>query len=330
MINFVFLILLLFNINTLSAADNQSTDNGLSKSAKDFNHWKKETKKYFKNQGFKEKTISYIDELVFKRKVIELDRKQPEFKLTFNEYIKKVISNDIILKGKSNLKKNKNLLKNIEQNFNIPKNLIVSLWGIETFYGKYTGGFDVLNSLATLSFDGRRSKFFYKEFEYALMIIEQEFLEREYLKGSWAGAIGQTQFMPSTFINYAIDFDENGKMDLLNDKGDALASGANYLKKIGWDINKNWGEQIYIDITENPNFIKFSNDKLFRDKSFWESYGIKFKKKYSKNEQLKLVIPDQVSKKYFLVTKNFDVILNWNRSNYFALAVNILSDKIYE
>ena len=208
--------------------------------------------------------------------------------------------------------------------------MIVSLWGIETHFGKHTGNFDVLNSLATLSYEGRRAKFFYKEFVNALQIIDNEFIDRRNLKGSWAGAIGQTQFMPSTFINYAIDFDSDGKKNLLNSKADALASGANYLKKIGWEIDKNWGEEVKLNLQENPIFTKLSNDKSSRKKSYWLKKGVKFKKNYATNQMFRLIIPDQKSNRFFLVTENFDIILNWNRSNYFALAVNLLSDKINE
>ena len=328
MTKLIFLFLLFSFSDVISTANDQPDNINTSTYKGNWNDWKKEAKQFFKNKGFKDETISHIDSLILKKKVIELDRKQPEFKLSFQEYIKKVITNDIVIKGRRNLKENVKILEKIEKEFNIPKDLITSLWGIETYFGKHTGGFDVLNSLATLAFDGRRAKFFYKELEFALMIIDKKYIDRNKLKGSWAGAIGQTQFMPSTFINYAVDFDKDGKKDLLNNKADALASGANYLSKIGWDIKKKWGEQINVSIKNNPEIIKLFKKKIYKEKFFWEKYGIKFKKKYPNDEKFRIIIPDEKSQKYFIVNKNFDVILNWNRSNYFALAVCILSDKI--
>ena len=134
--------------------------------------------------------------------------------------------------------------------------------------------------------------------------------------------------MPSTFINYAKDFNKDGKKDLLNDSSDALASGANYLSKMGWNINSRWGEQVKIKkITKEIEML--SINKTYKSSKFWNNLGIKLNNNYN-DFSLRLIIPDDSSQKYFLVTKNFDVILNWNRSNYFALSVNILSDRIRE
>jgi membrane-bound lytic murein transglycosylase B len=200
------------------------------------------------------------------------------------------------------------------------------LWGIETSFGSHTGGFDTLNSLATLAYDGRRSEFFYKEFKHSLEIIDKGYINRKNLRGSWAGAIGQTQFMPSTFISFAQDFDKDGKTDLLNNKKDALASGANYLSKLGWDDKLIWGEKVLPSL-KLGTLQKLANDKVYKNQKYWKKFGINLTNQYG-SKKLRIIIPDDELSDYYLVTKNFDVILRWNRSNYFALAVNILSDKI--
>ena len=323
MIKLFFIFLSLF-INNATAKSNDSPDYNHQNSKIEWNDWIDYLKKDLKSSDLKITTLKLLDDLKFNKKVIELDRKQPEFKLTFNEYLKNVISDKRVQTGKKRLNENKDLLNEIEKVYKIPKSLIVSLWGIETSYGKHTGKFDVLNSLASLSYDGRRSAFFLKELKYSLKIIDNGDINRNSLKGSWAGAIGQTQFMPSTFINYAEDYNKDGKKDLLNDSSDALASGANYLSKMGWNINSKWGEQVKIKkITKEIEIL--SKNKIYKPSKFWGDLGIKINNNYNTSS---LIIPDDLSQKYFLVTKNFDVILNWNRSNYFALSVNMLSDRI--
>ena len=327
MVKLFFIFIFLF-INNVAAKSNDSPIYNHQIGKIEWNEWIENLKNDLQKSDLKISTLKLLDDLEFNKRVIELDRKQPEFKLTFNEYLKNVISDKRVQTGKKKLNENKDLLNDIEKIYEIPKSLIVSLWGIETSYGRHTGKFDVLNSLASLSYDGRRSEFFLKELKYSLKIIDNGNLNRKSLKGSWAGAIGQTQFMPSTFINYAKDFNKDGKKDLLNDSSDALASGANYLSKMGWNESSRWGEQVNIKkITKEIEML--SINKTYKSSKFWNNLGIKLNNNYN-NAFLRLIIPDDSSQKYFLVTKNFDVILNWNRSNYFALSVNILSDRIKE
>jgi membrane-bound lytic murein transglycosylase B len=288
--------------------------------------WIEKTKVDLDKSNLKSETKKHLDNITFNKRVIELDRKQPEFRMNFKEYLQKVVPKSRVSLGKKKFKENKDLLLKIKKAYNISPYLILSLWGIETSYGSHTGGFDILNSLATLAYDGRRSDFFYKEFKYSLEIIDKGYINRENLRGSWAGAIGQTQFMPSTFISFAQDFDKDGKTDLLNNKKDALASGANYLSKLGWDDKLNWGEKVSPSL-ELDNLQILASEKVYKNQEYWKKFGIKLLKQY-KNEKLRIIIPDDELSNYYLVTKNFDVILKWNRSNYFALAVNILSDKI--
>ena len=154
----------------------------------------------------------------------------PEFKLNFNQYLKRYLNNTNKKKLLKKYNDNKDLLNNLESKFNVDSRILLSLWFVETSFGEYLGKFDILNSLASLAYDGRRKKFFLKELRYALQIIDEGHFPRQKFKGSWAGAFGQTQFMPSTFKQFATDYDGNQKINLF-EKKDALASGANYLKK---------------------------------------------------------------------------------------------------
>ena len=212
----------------------------------------------------------------------------------------------------------------MEDHFNVNSKVLVSLWGIETFFGEHTGKLDILRSLASLAYEGRRRDFFLKELENALIILDERHFDRKSFRGSWAGAFGQTQFMPSTFLKYAIDFDGDSKKDLFN-KNDALASGANYLKQIGWNNELHWGEKINVELVED--LILLAKKKEYKNYKFWKKFGISLKNEYG-NNLLRLVVPEDNNNQCYLVSKNFDVILDWNRSNYFALTVFLFSDEI--
>lgn len=322
---FIFIFIFFLSSDSSSKSNDSPDLNYKSENKVTWSQWINQTKVEFLKEGFKASTLNNLDGLKFNRRVIELDRKQPEFKLNFNQYLK----NNLTEKKKKNLVKkyneNKPLLEKIYGRYDVNPKILASLWGIETSYGNYLGKFDILSSLASLAYDGRRKTFFLKQLKYALKILEDGHIQKSQFKGSWAGAFGQTQFMPSTFKKYAIDFDGNQKINLFK-KEDALASGANYLKKAGWDNNIVWGEKINIAISEELR--KLSNLKVFKKIKSWEKYGIILKNKYNNNQLMRLVIPDSEDNQIFLVSKNFDVILDWNRSNYFALTVFLLSDEI--
>ena len=219
------------------------------------------------------------------------------------------------------------MLNKISLEFDVDSKVLTSLWGIETAFGKHLGKMDIIRSLASLAYDGRRKKFFLKELRFALKILDDGHINKKHFKGSWAGAFGQTQFMPSTFHKYAIDFDKNDKINLF-DRSDALASGANYLKNAGWNNKLLWGEKININLTENLK--KMSKNKKFQKQKFWKNHGVFLKNQYNKDVLFRLIIPDLEENHFFLVTRNFDVILDWNSSNYFALTVFLLSNEIQD
>ena len=213
--------------------------------AEDFNTWLDKLKTEAKRQGISQKTIdSSLIGIKPIPRVIELDRKQPEFTLTFAEYLKRVVSDRRIRIGKSKLKEHKELLRQISSKYGVQSRYIVALWGIETDFGRITGGFPVISSLATLAYDGRRSKFFRKELLLALKIVDGGHILAKDMVGSWAGAMGQNQFMPSSFHAYAVDYDKDGSKDIWKTLPDVFASIANYLSKSGWQADQTWGRPV--------------------------------------------------------------------------------------
>ncbi len=261
-------------------------------------------------------------------RVIELDRSQPEFKLTLNQYLSRVVTPTRIKKANIKFKKNKKLLHIIGKHYGVQPRFLVALWGIETDFGRLTGGFSVVSALSTLAFEGRRHEYFKKELFNALKIINDGHITLNKMTGSWAGAMGQCQFMPSSFINYAHDWDKDGSKNIWTSKPDVFASAANYLNKVGWSNRITWGRKV---------FIGEYNKKLKKDKYYllskWSSNGILSE---NKNElpnvkiKARLITPVKYGDYGYLVYNNFESLLNWNRSNYFAIAVGKLSDAIHE
>ena len=261
-------------------------------------------------------------------RVIELDQSQPEFKLTLDQYLKRVVTPLRIKIANKKYKKNKKIINEISKFYGVQPRFLIALWGIETDFGRLTGGFSVISSLATLAYDGRRHDYFKKELFNALKIIDDGHISLKKMTGSWAGAMGQCQFMPSSFLNYASDWDKNGSKDIWNTKSDVFASAANYLKKVGWSDKTTWGRKVYL----GNYVIKNKKNKVLTLKE-WSYEGIlKMNKKKLPLILLKarLIIPDNYGNYGFLVYNNFDSLLNWNRSNYFAIAVGKLSDSIKE
>ena len=266
--------------------------------------------------------------VAFIPRVIELDRSQPEFKLTLDQYLARVVTSSRIKKANSKYKKNKKILKVISKHYGVQARFLVSLWGIETDFGRLTGGFPVVSALSTLAFEGRRHEYFKKELFNALKIINDGHITLSKMTGSWAGAMGQCQFMPSSFINYANDWDKDGSKNIWTSKPDVFASAANYLNKVGWSDKITWGRKVYIG-----QFNKELKENKYYLLNKWSSSGILNENKTKlPNVKIKarLIIPNDYGNYGYLVYNNFDSLLNWNRSNYFAIAVGKLSDSIDE
>ena len=302
-----------------------------------FEEWKLNFSNYAITQGISEKTLSLvINDLKFLPKVIEYDRYQPEFYEDTNTYVSKRSSDAKLDKGIDLFNKNNSLIINVESKFNVEKELLLSLMGIETNFGKYLGKMDILSSLATLSYDKRRSEFFTNELIIILKLIDAGVVNSDILYGSWAGAFGNFQFMPSTINNYAIDYNNDDLIDLKSTE-DSFASAANYINKLGWEKH---GPCFYkIKLKENipVKYLNTSAKKIKNKKKFkyFKKYVINSKNfKIDENLIVGIITPDReivenskLLEPAYLVFDNYELILKWNRSLRFALAVCTLKDK---
>ncbi len=264
-------------------------------------------------------------------RVIELDRRQPEFTLTFDQYVTRVASAARAQKGRQLLAENKALLDAVGQKIGVQPRFVVALWGIETDFGRLTGGFNVVNALATLAFDGRRSAYFRKELFNALQILNEGHIDAKSMTGSWAGAMGQAQFMPSSFVNFAIDYDNDGRRDIWTTPADVFGSAANYLKQVGWKDDETWGREVRLPADFDATLAE---SKAIKRTADWQALGVRNLDGSSlpaRQLNAQIVIPDGPDRpggRAFMVYDNFQATLRWNRSNYFALAVGLLSDRI--
>ena len=302
----------------------------------DFSSWKIKFSNRAISSGISEKVVNEImQNAKFLPKVIEYDRFQPEFYEDTFTYIKKRTSKRKIHEGLKLFKKEKKIIENVEKDFQVEKELLLALMGIETNFGKYLGKMDIVSSLATLSFDKRRSEFFTEELLILLKLVDRGIIKKDILFGSWAGAFGNFQFMPRTIKNYAIDYNENKTIELKNIE-DSFASAANYLNSIGW--KKNQPCFFKVELKENipKKYLNSSARDIKNKKRF------SFLKKYIENsESLNLkenisaaiIIPDkdiipgsETLSPAYIIFENYEKILSWNRSLRFALAVCTLKD----
>lgn len=262
-------------------------------------------------------------------RVIELDRKQPEGKKTFSAYLDLVVTGKRIQKGRALLAEHRPILEKIGREYGVPPQYIVALWGIESSYGANTGGFSVVESLATLAWEGRRRDFFTGELVKALKILQGNHISLENMKGSWAGAMGQNQFMPSSFFNFAVDYNHDGRRDIWSDKADIFASTANYLSKSGWIPDERWGRSVQVPAGFSKTMYGLDTRKTLGE---WSQAGVRLpgggKIPVVSGMEASLVAPDGPGGRTFLVYDNYRVILKWNRSVYFASAVGLLADSL--
>jgi membrane-bound lytic murein transglycosylase B len=262
------------------------------------------------------------------RRVIELDQKQPEFTQTFWAYLDSRVSSNRIERGRELLAQHRELLTGIEEKYRVQGRFLVALWGLETNFGSHLGGFPVIESLATLAYDDRRSDFFRSELFDALTILEENHVDIDDMVGSWAGAMGQPQFMPSTFSRYAVDEDDDGRKDIWGSLPDVFGSASNYLSGIGWDNKYTWGREIQL-----PTDFDLDQAALRIKKSLpsWEELGVRRidgRSLPNTDIDAAVILPAGHRGPAFLVYNNFEVILNWNRSLLYAISVGHLADRL--
>lgn len=264
-------------------------------------------------------------------RVVELDRNQVEFTLTLNDYLERVLSKTRIAQGKNNLAMHGNLLSDIYAKYGVEPQVILSLWGLETNFGAFTGTFPVVGATLTLAYDGRRGTFFRNELFQALRILDGGHVSPDQMMGSWAGATGQFHFMPSSFSKFAVDYDGDGKMDIWNNLGDAFASAANYLSRSGWLQDQGWGSEIQLPVNLDRNLMGLQNRKRMSE---WHALGVRDMQGGGSSGHLSslasIIQPDGPGGRAYAVYDNYRVILKWNRSTAFAIAVGTLSDRIHE
>ena len=293
--------------------------------AADFTDWLVDFKVKAKAEGISENTVLEAFEGVNApiAQVVELDRKQPEGRLSFAQYRRNIVNPKRIAKGRKLLRENRVLLDGIARQYGVQPHYIVALWGIETNFGTFTGGFSVVHALATLAHDGRRAKFFTQELINALKIIDQGHIQAARMKGSWAGAMGQNQFMPSSFLRFAVDQDKDGRKDIWGTRVDIFASSAQYLSQSGWNYGQRWGRAITLPAGFDRRMIADKTKKLLSD---WKALGVNVPPVETMRGYI--IQPDGAGSQAFIVYNNFETILKWNRSNYFATSVGLLADAI--
>jgi membrane-bound lytic murein transglycosylase B len=261
-------------------------------------------------------------------RVIELDRRQPEGRLTFRDYNRRVLSETRIERGRESLREHRALLDRVAADYGVQPRFILALWGIESSYGSFTGEYPVVAALATLAYDGRRAAFFRKELLQALRIVDQGDVKPAAMMGSWAGAMGQSQFMPSSFLSYAVDYDGDGRRDIWTTPADVFASIANYLAKAGWNDRYTWGRQVRLP-EQLPAVA--AGLEVVKPLPEWNALGIRRANGLDLPMvalEAALLQMDDGAGPAYLVYPNFRVLMAWNRSTYFALTVGELADLI--
>ena len=260
--------------------------------------------------------------------VIELDQRQPEHKMTFDEYLAKVVTQKRLDDARRHLVDNWGLLQQVRARFSVQPRFIVALWGVESDFGRTMGDYSVPAALATLAYEGRRGSMFRAELISALRILDQGNIRVDNMVGSWAGAMGQCQFMPSTFLSYAVDFDGDGRRDIWNDRADVLGSIANYISRLGWHGNEGWGREVVVPAGVDSRFAGLDSR---RSTAEWSRLGVRpagAAPFTGREPQASLVLPDGAGGRALLVYDNFRTIKRWNNSTYFAAAVGYIADSI--
>ena len=293
----------------------------------DFAAWLTDFRQAALSEGIRSETLdAVLPGLTFRARVVELDRRQPEGTLTYAEYMSRVLPPVRVNRGKRLLRKHRALLTEIGEAYGVQPRFIVALWGIESDFGRVTGGFPVLDSLATLAFDGRRGEFFRGQLIEALRIVDDGHIQPDEMLGSWAGAMGQSQFMPSSFQQFAVDHDGDGRRDIWGTLPDVFASAANYLAKAGWKHDQTWGRQVRLPEGFDPDL---SGLKVKKPLGEWQALGVRRSNGNdlpTRQLTASLILPGGPGGPAFLTYPNYRVLLKWNRSHYFATTVGQFAD----
>jgi lytic murein transglycosylase len=320
----IYLALLLGFVGTSSALAQAPNQN-------DFEKCLKNLKPIAINQGISSENYEkYTKDLALDLKVLEKlePKSQPEVSFSLTKYLGALVAARRVISGVTMFNQHSEALKEIEKKYGVPPQITVAVWGVESNYGRSLGKFPIVQSLGTLSCFGRRQEYFKKEWFASLKILQEGHFKQEQFNGSWAGAFGQTQFMPNTFMRVAVDFDGDGKKDLFNSSVDSLASTANFLKDAGWKPGMTWGYEVAI-----PDSLKESKlgRKDYKDVKYWAEKGVKLANGKPLPNDLPvtgIIVNSDLGSTSFLITKNFESIYRYNASEKYALAIGKLSEMI--
>jgi membrane-bound lytic murein transglycosylase B len=282
-------------------------------------------------QGFKSEFIELqFGDVRFHQKAVVADKNQPESKITLDKYLATRVPDWKVKQALELMEQHQVVLAQVEQQYGVQARFIVALWANESNFGRYMGKYPVISSLATMAYEGRREDFFKKQLFAALTIVEQGHVSHDDFLGSWAGAMGQSQFMPTTFLAYAVDFDGDGKKDIWANTADVFASIANFLKSEGWNDTLTWGRQVSLPKEFDMTLIGLSKQER-KTLLSWQALGVR---RYDGEDlpaldlMSSLIAPDGPDGRIYLVYENFNTLMKWNRSSYFGAAIGYLSDRI--
>jgi peptidoglycan lytic transglycosylase B len=295
----------------------------------DFQSWLMDFRQEAEAAGISESTLdAALNDIEPMAKVIDLDQSQPEFARTFWDYLDHRVTPETVAQGRRLLRKNHRLLTRLDKRYSVPPYIIVALWGVETRFGEYMGHYPEVAALATLAYDTRRSSFFRNELMEALRILDEGHIKPDEMTGSWAGAMGHMQFMPSTFSRYAVDANHDGRKDIWNTLSDALASASNYVHRIGWKHGEIWGREVKLPAGFDWSLTRPDVKKTVKA---WAALGVRNadgKPLPRSSLQARVILPQGHEGPAFLVYRNFDAIMQWNHSLNYALTVGILADQL--
>ncbi|QCR35986.1 lytic transglycosylase domain-containing protein [Nissabacter sp. SGAir0207] len=297
----------------------------------EFPAYVEQLKQQARAQGISEATLeSAFANIHFVDRVIASDRNQLEKKVTLDDYLQRVLPAWKVAQGRTQYQANRAEVDAASQRYGVQPQYIVALWAMESSFGKIQGKEDVISALATLAFEGRREAFFTKELMAALKIVQQGHIPAAEMKGSWAGAMGQSQFMPTSFLTYGADGDGDGRIDIWQNRADVFASTANYLATEGWKANQGWGQEVRLPAGFSADLAGLKNDQAKRI-SDWQALGVTpadAKPLPDAGTRAWIITPDDLQGRAFMVYDNFRTIMHWNRSYYFALSIGMMADGV--
>lgn len=312
----IWLFVFMLMVGALVNADERQT----------FQEWLQELKADSLHEGISKQTV----EDTFKKakllpRVIALDRSQPEFISTFLDYLDRRVTPNIVARGRDLLSQHQTLLDNVESEYGVPKHILVAFWGMETHYGGFQGDIDLPSALMTLAYEGRRAVFFRNQLFNLMRIVDARHNAIQKMRGSWAGAMGHMQFMPTTFMQYGVDADKDGRINIWKSLPDAFYSAANYLARVGWRAN----EPVMVQVSLPEGFdYSMAQLTLRRSVKDWQQLGVFVPLHLADMDNAAILLPQGWRGPALMVFSNFDVIMDWNRSVNYALAVAHLSEQL--